>query len=223
MPPKVHFEIEPPFKSIEDNADMLLEKGKASLRESLCGAYQLFEKRVDVVINYTVSPKVGTVSVVANRKYDKGQLILIPLSNTVGVCLPNKLPKTAGLVRVPSLDNLPVGHMAYISPSIHFAKQGGPKKEAFNPPYWCIPEASDTDVPNMFPGQLKAEVTVSVDAFGKPVKTKVVLPMLYNKGGDIAKGDTLLRPSKGSAASAASPGKRSADAASPSDLKKART
>ncbi len=167
----------------------MAELCKAIVRQALQHAYRAFQPVVGVKIRYVSVPKYEVHEVRAARDYDKGLLMLVPLSPCLGVCMPNKVPSTAVVVK--SVPLCPPDHVFFIAP---FACMSRPIKPTA--PYWAIPVGCQASLAH---GSAVIHVE-STSETGEPSKYSVKLPVLYNKN-PVKKGDVLTRPDPASAAS----------------------
>jgi hypothetical protein len=195
----------------QDHKDFQIQAAGAALREGLAHAYRIFQGSIDVSIKYTLDPKLAVRSVTVNRKYDKGQLCLVPLTLSMGLCPSSKMPSNA--VLVPSLSNCPEGHCAYVSPCMVFpgSTSANAKKDSFVVPFWAIPSASAKGAHNVSPALLKVEVASS-SSTGKNAKVEIKVPIFINTG-VVEKGTQVFKPHPDDLSMSSSPGKRLGDKA----------
>lgn len=161
----------------------------------MCDAYAAYESDVDIKIVYVVKPRPSVIRVLACKDYAKGELVLVPLSPSVGAN--TKLPSTALPV---SGFGTPAGTTAYIVPHLVLPKALGlpscsKDKESSVVPYWCVPELEDeAQEGNMRPGVLKIQVDSSSSQWAESVarKTEVLIPVLINRR-KVSKGEALIR------------------------------
>ena len=196
-------------RSPQDHRDWQIENCKSILRNGLEHAYRVMAPAVDLTIKYCVSPKFAVQKVLANRRFEQGQLTLVPLSLAVGLCAPHKVPTSA--VLVPNAPNCPGDLSAYVSPSMCYPDQPNSKKDPFVVPFWAIPAAATPDGHNVVPGKLRIDVQACSDKRGNACKHTMHVPVLYNTE-PIEKGAMILKPQPGTGAGVATPPKPSSTA-----------
>ncbi|CAK0859387.1 unnamed protein product [Prorocentrum cordatum] len=162
-----------------------LHKALSSAKDALHFAFRAESTDVAVVIHHEVLPSAKTEveQVVAQHKYEKGKLILVPLSTACCACAKLRVPPNA--VEFPVVQGMPDGVVAYVAPTQvwpHVAAASGGKKRAFIAPYWAVPAgAADHNMINS---------VVKVDIVDKYV----------GSGASEEKGQSPSKQAKGSAA-----------------------
>eukprot|EP00959_Pyramimonas_sp_CCMP1952_P008259 172721-Pyramimonas_sp.AAC.1 len=94
----------------------MLNNAKSTLFLGLLHAYQFFEKLVEVKVLFAEQPKPAVKGAVALRRYEKGQLLLVPLSSTIFVAA--KVPPSG--TQIPSIPGIPDNQCAYVVPKLEF-------------------------------------------------------------------------------------------------------
>ncbi|CAK0794472.1 unnamed protein product [Prorocentrum cordatum] len=168
---------------------------RASLiaKEAMFSAYASNSQAVDVDILFSrgAGAKVNVQKVVVNKKYDKGSLVLVALSNTCSVALTARVP--AGAVHFFRFDGIPVGHSAFVVPTqVWPAKAGASKKQSFVAPFWEVPSTDARGDANMIDGVVKVEVHRECKPGSGSSKIVVAVPCLVNSKA-VAKDSALLR------------------------------
>ncbi len=179
-------------------------------REALHAAFVQLVGKADVTVHFVPGNKASVDHVCTEKEYDKGALVLVPLSPNIGITS-GKVP--AGAVVVPCAKLTPHGHTVYISQKTDVAKRAQSSSEEskgkFVARFWCISVSPDSAAINTSPSTLSVKLSASVEHKqadeGNATEIVITVPTLVNKKA-LAQGDQLFRAADVATATSSTPG-----------------
>eukprot|EP00959_Pyramimonas_sp_CCMP1952_P211743 4431055-Pyramimonas_sp.AAC.1 len=186
----------------QDDADVVLQQALAVAKDGLFQACRSDGARAHVEVHYvetSTNNKVEIDKVVAKDRFDKGKLVLVPLSHNINICPDSKVPSSS--VVFPVFKDLPSGYKVYVTSSQMWPtavakaeKMGAPKKRQFVAAYWTIPTAAAPNEGNMTTGVVKVDVDKYTSSSSGDCKSQISVPCLVNTR-VVKDGDMLFRVS----------------------------